>query len=178
MYRRPVNSYPRLSTGCKHLNLFTRDEQASAFSKSYKTLPVHTTTLRNLGNFKDALLGDVKKIHGISKPRAFQMVKDGDQQVTVGFKEYMHHEKFTGMTREGVFVGQPHQLFIGSVPRVEDAPPFKLKAVEETTLQKIQRRYDSVHGRLDYLYPDGEKLYLFRALCSLPSGKSKCPLGD
>ena len=123
----PVFVHIRLSVGSKHLNLFTREEQASAFSASYKTLPVHTTTLRSLGNFKDALLGDVKKIHGISKPRAFQLLKDGDHEVTVGMKEYMHHETFTGMTRDGAFIGQPHQLFIGSVPRVEDAPPVQVE---------------------------------------------------
>ena len=52
-------------------------------------------------------------------------------------KEYMHHETFTGMAQDGVFTGQPHQLFVGSVPRVEDTPPFKLKAEDETTLEKI-----------------------------------------
>ena len=40
---------------------------------------MHTTTLRSLGNFKAAIVGDVHKIHGISKPRAFQLLKDGDQ---------------------------------------------------------------------------------------------------
>ena len=33
-----------------------------------------------------------------SKPRAFQLLKDGDQQVTVGTKEFMHHELHTGLT--------------------------------------------------------------------------------
>ncbi|CAN0292175.1 unnamed protein product [Ascophyllum nodosum] len=115
-------AFSRLSTGCKHRNLFTREEQADAFSASYKTLPVHTTTLRSLGNFKGVILGGVRKIHGISKPRAFHLVRDGDQQVKVGMKEFMHHEAFTGMTRDGVFTGQPHEPFLGSVPRVEDAP--------------------------------------------------------
>ncbi|CAM9391774.1 unnamed protein product, partial [Hapterophycus canaliculatus] len=146
-------AFSRLAVGCKHLDLFTREEQASAFSASHKKLPVHTTTLRNLGNFKAAVLGEVKKIHGISKPRAFQLVRDGEQHVTVGMKEYMHHEAYTGMTRDGVFTGQPHELFIGSVPRVEDAPPFELKPVDETTLVKIQQRYDSVHPRLKLRYP-------------------------
>ncbi|CAM9910886.1 unnamed protein product, partial [Ascophyllum nodosum] len=29
-------AFSRLSTGCKHRNLFTREEQADAFSASYK----------------------------------------------------------------------------------------------------------------------------------------------
>ena len=148
-----------MSTGCKHRNLFTREEQADAFSASYKTLPVHTTTLRSLGNFKGVILGGVRKIHGISKPRAFHLVRDGDQQVKVGMKEFMHHEAFTGMTRDGVFTGQPPELFLGSVPRVEDAPPFVFKAVDEAILSKIQQRYDSVHTRLISLYPDGERWF-------------------
>ena len=118
----PIPWTNRLAVGSKHLNLFTREEQANSFSASYKTLDVHTTTLRNLGNFKGALLDSIRKIHGIKKPRAFQLLKDGDQQVTVGMKEFMHHERFTGMTREGVFGGPPHELFIGSIPKVEDAP--------------------------------------------------------
>ncbi|CAN0222306.1 unnamed protein product, partial [Scytosiphon promiscuus] len=149
-----VLSHGRLSTGCKHRNLFTREEQARAFSESYKTVPVHTTTLRNLGNFKGVVFEAVRKIHGISKPRAFHLARDGDDQVTVGMKEHMHKEAYTGMTRDGVFTGEPHELFIGSIPRVEDAPPFELKAVDETTLEKIQQRYDCVHPRLKALYPD------------------------
>ena len=155
--------HSRLSTGCKHKDLFTREEQARAFSASYKKVPVHTTTLRSLGNFKDAILPDVHKIPGISKPRAFQLLKDGDQ-VTVGMKEYMHHDVFSGMPRSGVFEGKPHNLFIGSVPRVEDAPPFELKALDEGILEKIQQRYDSVHGRLESLFPDGESMDNFLAL--------------
>ena len=147
----------RLATGSKHLNLFIREEQAKAFAASYKTLDVHTTTLRNLGNFKGALLGSVRKIHGISKPRAFQLLKDGDQQMTVGMKEFMHHELHTGLTREGVFTGPPHDLFVGGIPKVEDAPPFELKALDDKILDKIQQRYDCVHQRLKALYPDGEK---------------------
>lgn len=149
-----------MAIGCKHLNLFTREEQAVAFSESYKALPVHTTTLRSLGNFKGAVLRGVKKIPGISKPRAFQLLRDGEQQVTVGMKEFMHHEAFTGMTADGVFAGQPHQLFIGSIPTVEDAPPFEFKAVDEITLGKIQQRYDCVHSRLKSLYPAGEILHM------------------
>ena len=152
----PIPWTNRLAVGSKHLNLFTREEQANAFSASYKTLDVHTTTLRNLGNFKGALLANIRKIHGIKKPRAFQLLKDGDQQVTVGMKEFMHHERFTGMTREGVFGGPPHELFIGSIPKVEDAPPFEFKAIDEITLDKIQQRYDCVHSRLEALYPDGK----------------------
>ena len=122
--------FSRLAVGCKHLNLFIREEQAAAFSASYKTLPVHTTTLRNLGNFKGVVLAEVKKINGISQPRAFCLRKDGEQRVTVGMKNFMHDEVFTGMPLPGVFSGEPHQLFIGSVPIVEAAPAFNLKPVK------------------------------------------------
>ena len=79
-------------------------------------------------------------------------------------KEFMHHEAFTGMTRDGVFIGQPHELFLGSVPRVEDAPSFVFKAVDEAVLSKIQQRYDRVHSRLNSLYPDGERWCLSYAV--------------
>ena len=83
-------------------------------------------------------------------------------------KEFMHHEAFTGMTRDGVFSGQPHELFLGSVPWVEGAPPFVFKAVDEAILSKIQQRYDSVHSRLNSLYPDGERWCLsFAVKCLL-----------
>lgn len=73
----------RFSAGCKRRNLFTRRQQAEAFSAAYKTLPVHTTTLRNLGNYKDVFIPGVvvKKLHGMTKARAFQLVKDGPTQV-------------------------------------------------------------------------------------------------
>ncbi|CAN0204088.1 unnamed protein product, partial [Ascophyllum nodosum] len=49
--------------------------QASVFKAAYEELPVHVTTLRTLGNFKAALLGAgcVRKIHGIQKPRSFEL---------------------------------------------------------------------------------------------------------
>lgn len=82
-------------------------------------------------------------------------------QVTVGMKEYMHHEAYTGLTGDGVFAGKPHELFVGGIPDAADAPPFELKAVDEATLVKIQQRYDAVHPRLEALYPDGETLCLW-----------------
>lgn len=75
-------------------------------------------------------------------------------------KNFMHDDVFTGMTRDGVFAGEPHQLFIASVPKVEDAPAFQRKTVEPRTLRNIQIRYDSVHCRLQSLYPTGERAYL------------------
>lgn len=73
----------------------------------------------------------------------------------------MHHEAYTGLASDGVFAGKPHELFVGGVPDAADAPPFELKAVDEDILVKIQQRYDSVHPRLEALYPDGETLLLF-----------------
>ncbi|CAB1114170.1 unnamed protein product [Ectocarpus sp. CCAP 1310/34] len=70
-------------------------------------------------------------------------------------KEYMHHEAYTGLTGDGVFAGEPHELFVGGVPDPADAPLFQLKDIDKATLDKIQQRYDSVHPRLEVLYPDG-----------------------
>lgn len=76
-------SCARFAVGCKRRNLFTRREQAEAFSAAYKTLPVYTTTLRRLGNFKGVFIPGrvVKKLYGLTKARAFQLLKDGPQQV-------------------------------------------------------------------------------------------------
>lgn len=73
----------RLAVGCKRRNLFTRGQQAEAFSAAYKTLPVHTTTLRNLGNYKGVFIPGVvvKRLGGMTKARAFQLLKDGPTQV-------------------------------------------------------------------------------------------------
>ena len=68
------------------------------------------------------------------------------------------------MIRDGVFTGQPHELFLGSVPRVEDAPAFVFKAVDEAVLSKIQQRDGRVHSRLNSLYPDGERWRLSLAV--------------
>ncbi|CAN0498596.1 unnamed protein product, partial [Ectocarpus sp. 12 AP-2014] len=152
--------FSRLAVGCKRRNLFTRGQQAEAFSAAYKTLPVHTTTLRNLGNYKGVFIPGVvvKRLGGMTKARAFQLLKDGPTQVTVGMKEFMHHEVYTGMTGDGVFAGKPHEVFVGGIPDAADAPPFELKAVEQDTLVKIQQRYDSVVPRLEALFPDGKTL--------------------
>ena len=101
-------------------------------------------------------MGSEMCIRDSSKPRAFFLQKGGELRVTVGMKNFMHDEVFTGMPRPGVFAGEPHQLFIGSVPIVEDAPAFNLKPMKPETLRKIQERYDSVHCRLKSLYPEGE----------------------
>lgn len=162
LFFRPFFACCRFATGCKHLHLFTRAEQAAAFSAAYQKLPVHTTTLRCLGNFKGVFIPgvSVKKIVGIIKGRAFHLLKDGPMQVTVGMKQFMHHEAYTGLTGDGRFVGEPHELFVGSPPQPADAPPFHFKDLEEALIKKIQQRYDCVHASLDTLYPDGETLVL------------------
>ena len=93
----PLVSCTRFAIGCKRRNLFTRTEQAEAFSASYKTLPVHTTTLRNLGNFKGVFTPGsvVRKLHGITKPRGFQLLKDGPMQVGVLPDTYIQSECLT-----------------------------------------------------------------------------------
>lgn len=55
-----------------------------------------------------------------------------------------------------------------------DAPPFELKAVDEANLVNVQQIYDSVHARLEALYPDGETLCFFNrrvALARLPEAQ-------
>ncbi|CAM9457767.1 unnamed protein product, partial [Sphacelaria rigidula] len=135
--------FSRLSVHCKGVDLFTRRQQADAFRDAYKELPVHTTTLRALGNFKDACLGGgrVITIPGISHPRAFELRPAGDNQVTVGMKESMHAPTFTGKTAAGVYEGEPRVLFRGGLPLVEEAPPFELKTVDPTAIKYIRQRY-------------------------------------
>lgn len=116
----------RLSLHCKHMLLFTRTMQAEAFRNAYKALPVFSTTLRELGNFKEALLNDrrVYSIRGITDPRAFELRKAGEHQVTVGMKDFMHHEMFTGRTAGGIYEGEPLPLFRRGIPLVEEAPAW------------------------------------------------------
>ena len=146
--------HARLSTYCKGRNIFTRDQQAEAFSCAYKDLPVHTTTLRNLGNFKGVFhsTGRMHKIHGVTRPRSFELRRDGPFQVLLGMKEYMHSPVFTGMGRDGSFGGEPHPVFVCGVPSIENAPPFELRTVEGHVIAKIQQRYASVHSRVDDIF--------------------------
>jgi hypothetical protein len=145
----------RFATACKLRDIFTRQQQGEAFRESYKTLPVITTTLRNLGNFKSVFQGTgvVYRLPKITKARAFQLLRQGSHQVVVGMKEFMHHDEFTGMAADGSFVGEPHPFFVGGVPLVEEADPFPLKSVDEDTINKIHQRCQSLHSRVDALYP-------------------------
>lgn len=142
----------------KERDLFTRAEQAKAFSEAYRALKVFTTTLRSCGNFKDVVHtnGRVRTIHGITKPRSFELVKHGRDQATVGMKEFMHSPKFTGLSANGIFDGAPHELFNGIVPLVEQAPPCELKVVDDATIRNIKIRYESVFPRVEALFPCGE----------------------
>lgn len=113
----------------------------------------------NLGNFKGTLLSSVGKSHGISKSCAFQLLKDCDQQVTVGMREFMHKEVHTGLTRKGVFTGPPHGLFVGGIPKVKDTSPFELKTLDDNIYlgqnsATLRLRQQKVEGAV---YPDGEK---------------------
>lgn len=147
---------------CKKRDLFTRQQQAEAFRDSYRTLPVHTTTLRNLGNFKSVLQGNgvVSRLPKITKARAFQLLRHGQHQVAVGMKEYMHQADFKGMATDGSIEGDPHLLFVGGIPRVEDADPFTLKAIDEETIRRVTNRYQSLHQRVEALYAgEGSLLY-------------------
>ena len=69
----------RLSVGTRGKNVFTRSQQAKLFAAAYKDLPVHTTTLRNLGNFKGLMnLSDsIHKVAGIARPHAIRLEKRG-----------------------------------------------------------------------------------------------------
>lgn len=151
-------SYYRVSTYCRGLNLFTREEQGLAFKAAYKDLPVHTTSLSGVGNFKAALIcsGRVPKIPGIQAPRSFEVLKLGTDEVSVGMKESMHRGTYTGVSVAGVLEGPPHVLFDGGVPVVEEAPSCPLKDVPERVQQNVRRCYDAVHSRVDALFPSGE----------------------
>ncbi|CAN0333815.1 unnamed protein product [Pylaiella littoralis] len=99
--------FSKFAEACKLRDIFTRLQQAEAFRDSCSTLPVITTTLWNLGNFKSIFQGTgvVYRLSKVTKARAFQQLGQGTQQVAVGMKEYMHHEDFTGMEKDGSFKG-------------------------------------------------------------------------
>ena len=76
--------------------------------------------------------------------------------MTVGMKELMHSESFTGMSADGVFTGEPRSLFMSGIPRIEEAGPFELEPVDEPTILEIQQRCDATHPRLRTLFPAEE----------------------
>ena len=151
------NIFSRISIHCKSRNVFTREHQASVFKAAYEELPVHVTTLRTLGNFKAALLGAgcVRKIHGIQKPRSFELKRMGSDAVTVGMKEYMHSPRYSGLTKAGVFESTAPSYFKGGIQTVENAPPFELRTVDSEVIRYIKMRYKAVHSRVDALFPCG-----------------------
>ena len=112
-----------------------------------------------MGNFKALLLhsGCVRRIVGIQRPRSFELKTRGTHGVvSVGMKASMHAPTYSGMSAGGEFEGAAPLLFRGGIPKVEDAPPFALKAVDSDVIAKVRTRYRSVHGRVDDLFPCGE----------------------
>ena len=149
---------PRISHACRGSTFFTREQLAIILRGAYKDLTVNVTTLRSLGNFKEALVGAgrVCKIRGITIPRSFELTRYGPNAVRVGMKEFMHSTNFTGMSHEGVFAGAPPTLFKGAIPYIEDAPPFELKEVDPEVIRLIRVRYKAVHPRVDHMFAGGE----------------------
>lgn len=163
----PIHAYARaptflvhvsFSAQCKKRMLFTREQQAQAFFDAYTEQRVFTTTLRSVGNFKEALrVGTrVRSIPGITKPRSFELLSREPNQVTVGMKQYVHSPAYTGMDSDGNFEGSPIPLFISGIPLVEEAPAFMLKTVDAAMIDKIKQRYDASHSRVDAAFPHGE----------------------
>ena len=98
------------------------------------------------------------------------MKRLGTDTVTVGMKEYMHYERFTGLSACGVFEGTAPSLFRGAFPIIEDAPPFELRKVDPEVIRLVGIRYKAVHSRVDALFPCGvyEMFLGLKSLCSMP----------
>lgn len=157
----------RFAIGVKGKNIFTRTQQAALLKGAYKELPVHCQTLRNMGNFKGLLEGNVRRVPQITTFRAFRVEKCGGR-VQVTFKRYMHEKEWRGITADGSLDpdAPPHDLFYGNPPRLHDAPPYKLKDVPEDIQNKVKQRYEASHERLAAAYPGGASLSPYFLSCS------------
>ena len=137
--------------------MFTRSEQVKIIKASYKDVPVHVTTLRNEGNFKDLIKGRIRVIPHITRWRAFRLLRDGGN-VVVAVKKFMHSNDWVvpGPSGEPSAEGHPHRLFVGPPPDLQGPiPPYTLKIVQENTLKMIQQRYEASRQRLASSYPAG-----------------------
>lgn len=158
------SKFCRFAVGARGRNVFTRTQQAEIFRGSYRELPVHCRWLRNQGNFKGLFTeakGRVRNIPKITNFRAFRIERI-DGEVAVSVKEFMHSPYWAGFDEHGqpAVGAPPHQVFPGGVPRLQDAPPFKLKELDGDIIRKIERRYKASRPRLRTRYFDG-KLRLF-----------------
>ena len=127
----------------KGRNIFTRSHLAAALRNSYDPLPVRCTTLENLGNFKELLLGAMCRVPRVSDYRAFRVQKQGAACV-VEVKKAMHHEHWCGFSANGKEVGtgdgfSPHRMFYASSLRIESLPSYELKKVETHTLHMLKQ---------------------------------------
>ncbi|CAB1104354.1 unnamed protein product [Ectocarpus sp. CCAP 1310/34] len=147
--------FSRFSRGIKGKNIFTRTHLAEELRASYTEVPVFCSTLRNEGNFKGLLIGRVNRVPNITTYRAFRVEKGGDGRVKVRVKKHMHGAEWNGIHEDGNLNPDalPHDLFIGSPPRIQDAPPYKLKRVPEDVIQKVEQRYLASHERLAAAFP-------------------------
>lgn len=115
----------RLATACIGHDLFTREEQAEAFESAYKELPVITTMLRGLDNFKEVSYasGRIRRMPGIVCPCSFELQRRRVHDFTIGIEGFMHKPMHTGMTADGIFAGPPLDVFASGIPLVELAQP-------------------------------------------------------
>lgn len=141
-------------------NIFTRSHLAQILGEAYGALPVHCSTLENLGNFKALLDPGVRRVSGISKYRGFRVQMQGAACV-VEVKSDMHSENWSGFSADGKEVGtgdgfRSHRLFWGSTLHIEGTPAYPFKKVEPHTIRMIEQRYFASHSRMGATFPGGE----------------------
>ena len=132
-------------------NVFSREHLAEVFESAYTTLPVKFRTLESLANFKDLVKPVTGRIYNIiSKFQAFKISKEGSA-IVVEVKKKMHHDDWLGFTSDGKTVGSGEdfaawRLMRERSVRLEETPPYLLKAVDAEIIHKIEIRQRH-HGR-------------------------------
>lgn len=154
-----LNSF---SKGVKGRNVFSREHLGEVFEHSYRTVPVRSRTLENLGNFKGLVYGATRHVPGITGFQAFRISKEGPQ-IVVKVKRKMHHDTWLGFSPDGKTVGSGEGfagwriLRVGAV-RLEATPPFHLKDVDPEIIRHIEIRQRASWARLPASFPGGKFL--------------------
>ncbi|CAN0432499.1 unnamed protein product, partial [Pylaiella littoralis] len=149
--------FSRFSKGVKGRNVFSREHLGEVFEHSYRTVPVRSRTLENLGNFKGLVYGATRHVPGITGFQAFRISKEGPQ-IVVKVKRRMHHDTWLGFSPDGKTVGSGEGfagwriLRTGAV-RLEATPPFHLKDVDPEIIRQIEIRQRASWARLPASFP-------------------------
>ena len=163
----------------KGRNVFSREHLAEVFESAYTTLPVKCRTLESLANFKDLVKPVTGRIYNISKFQAFRISKEGSA-IVVKVKKKMHHDDWLGFSGDGKTVGSGEgfaawRLMRERSVRLEETPPYLLKAVDAEIIRKIEIRQKASWTRLPAAFPGGERRQvLFSGILFFINGYNSC----